>query len=96
MGKKNKKSKKVTHATYNKKAFLAPASLLSMAVIHTKIKPCGEGQIRISDCNNTIKIWNDLNDKSQVHEMLQKANLLISMLVDFRDEVKIKLNHHAE
>lgn len=96
MGKKSKKAKKALHAIYNKKAFLAPNSLLSMAVIHTKIKPCGEAQIRISDCNNTIKIWNDLNDKNQVHEMLQKANQLISMIVDFRDEVRIKLNHHAE
>lgn len=60
------KKKKKQHVTYNHKRFLAPKSLLSMAVIHTKIKPCGEAQIRISDCNNTIKLWNDLNDQNQV------------------------------
>ena len=92
MEKKYKKGKGKIHATYNKKQFLAPESLLSMAVIHTKIKPCGEAQIRISDCNQTVKIWNDLNDKIQVFEMLEKTDALISNLQAFREEVKIKLN----
>lgn len=61
-----------------------------MAVIHTKIKPCGEAQIRISDCNNTIKIWNDLNDKKEVSEMIEKIDNLIETLTDFRKEVRIK------
>lgn len=61
-----------------------------MAVIHTKIKPCGEAQIRISDCNNTIKIWNDLNDKKQIVEMLEKIDNLIEPLTQFREEVRIK------
>lgn len=94
--KKRKKAKKVTHATYNKKAFLAPASINSMAAIFTKIHKDGTAIIRISDCHNSIKLWNDLNDEKQVHELLQKANMLISMIVDFRDEVKLKLNHYAE
>lgn len=84
------KSKKKVHLVYNHKRFLAPKSLLSMAVIHTKIKPCGEAQIRISDCNTTIKIWNDLNDKKEVSEMIDKINNLIETLTDFRKEVKIK------
>ena len=92
MGTKAKKNKKVTHATYNKKEFLAPRSINSMAAIFTKIHKDGTAIIRISDCHNSIKLWNDLNDENQVHEMLQKANMLISMIVEFRDEVKLKLN----
>lgn len=89
MGTKDKKS--LMHASYNKKVFLAPNIITSMAVIHTKIKPCGEAQIRISDCNSSIKLWNDLNDKSQAAEMLQKVETLLSNLEAFRDELKIKL-----
>lgn len=89
MGKNNPKQKQ--HVVFNKKVFLAPDSLLSMAVIHTKIKPCGEAQIRISDCNNTIKIWNNLNSKKEVNEMLQKTDTLIEMLQGFRKQVEIKL-----
>jgi hypothetical protein len=88
MGKKKKK----VHVTYNKKTFLAPDSILSMAVIHTKIKPCGEAQIRISDCNNTIKLWNDLNDKDQVKEMLTKITNIQNALDEFKKEVEIKLD----
>lgn len=64
-----------------------------MAVIHTKIKPCGEAQIRISDCNNTIKLWNDLNDQNQVKEMLEKTDNIIQALESFREEVAIKLTN---
>ena len=42
MSKKPKKTKPNVHVTYNRKIFLAPDSLLSMAAIHSKIKPCGE------------------------------------------------------
>lgn len=86
------KKKSKVHVTYNRKKFLAPDSILSMAAIHTKIKPDGEASIRISDCNRSIKIWNDLNDKKQTKEMLLKLDSLISVLSDFRKEVEIK-NH---
>lgn len=85
------KKKKKVHVTYNKKMFLAPDSLLSMAVIHTKIKQCGEAQIRISDCNNTIKLWNDLNDKKQIAEMITKIESMETSLSEFKQQVKIKL-----
>ena len=89
---KDKKKKALFHVSYNKKKFLAPDSILSMAAIHTKIKHNGEASIRISDCNRSIKIWNDLNDKNQTKEMLLKLDSLISVLSDFRKEVEIK-NH---
>jgi hypothetical protein len=96
MAKKLKKCKKVQHATYNEKAFLVPTSINSMAAIFTKVHADGTAVIRISDCHNSIKLWNDLNDDKQVIEMLQKCNTIISKLEDFRDRVKSKLNHYAE
>lgn len=85
------KKKSKVHVSYNKKKFLAPDSILSMAAIHTKIKPDGEASIRISDCNRSIKIWNDLNDKKQTKEMLLKIDSLIGVLTSFREEVEIKI-----
>jgi hypothetical protein len=88
---KNKTKKKPLHVSYNKKSFLAPDSILSMAAIHTKIKPDGEASIRISDCNRSIKIWNDLNDKKQCREMITKIESLITGLTEFKKEVEIKI-----
>ena len=34
---KNKKKSKTLHLTFNKKEFLAPESIRSMAAVHTKI-----------------------------------------------------------
>lgn len=91
MTKKKLKKKKVHHCQYNKKAFLAPDSIRSMAAIHTKIKHCGEASIVISDCRNSIKLWNDLNHPEEVQEMLLKIINLRSVLDDFADELKLKL-----
>lgn len=85
------KKKSKVHVSYNRKKFLAPDSILSMAAIHTKIKPDGEASIRISDCNRSIKIWNDLNDKKQTKEMITKIESLITGLTEFKKEVEIKI-----
>jgi len=90
MAKATKKPKSKTHVTYNKKCFLAPDSINSMAVIFTKIYKDGTAIIRISDCNNTIKLWNDMNDKKQIDEMLTKIDSMLGMLTDFRNEVQFK------
>lgn len=86
-----KEKKYKVHVTYNFKGFLAPNSIRSMAAIHSKIKASGEASVRISDCNNSVKIWNNLNDKEEVEEMLLKINMLIIHLRDFAEEIKIKL-----
>lgn len=85
-----KLNKKREHVTYNKKVFLAPESINSMAAIFTKIYKDGTAIIRISDCNNTIKLWNDLNERKQVDEMLTKIDSLREMLWEFRREVQYK------
>jgi hypothetical protein len=88
MGKnKNKKNKKVLHTTYNQKAFLAPDSILSMSVIHAKILADGTGILRISDCNNSIRIWNDFNTKEGKIEMIKKLDTIIDQVHQFRSEV---------
>lgn len=89
--KKNKKVKAKEHLVYNKKIFLAPESLTSMSAIHAKIRKDGTSEIRLSDCNGSIRWLNDLNDLDQVREMLTKVDSAVSILLSFRDEVKAKL-----
>ena len=89
----SKKPKTKVHVTYNHKRFLAPNSINSMAMVFTKIYKTGIAIIRISDCNKTIKLWNDLNDKKQVSEMLEKIDNLQQALVALRAEVVLKNEH---
>lgn len=89
---KVKKSKKVKeHVPYNKKIFLAPDSITSMSAIHAKIRKDGTSEIRLSDCNGSIRWLNDLNDLEQAREMISKLDSAISIMMDFRNEVKMKL-----
>lgn len=89
--KKKPKLKPKVHVTYNRKIFLAPDSIHSMAAIFTKIYKSGIAIIRISDCNKTIKLWNDLNDPEQVKEFLLKINNIQNELELIKQEVKLKL-----
>lgn len=88
---KKKKKKAKEHVVFNKKIFLAPESLTSMSGIHAKIRKDGSSEIRLSDCNGTIRWLNDLNDQAQVREMLTKLDNAMSIIMAFRDEVKMKL-----
>lgn len=85
--KTKKKKAKIVHATYNEKSFLAPNSIRSMSAIHTKIKECGEASVVISDCRNSIKLWNDLNIKLEKVEMIEKVEMLINQLEHFKIEL---------
>lgn len=89
--KKGNNKRDVLHATVNRKVFLAPDSIRSMSAIFTKIYEDGTAIIRISDCHQSIKLWNNLNNRSEVLEMLQKIETLQEMLSEFHKEVKIKL-----
>jgi hypothetical protein len=93
MSKKDKKKKPLAYVTYNKKEFLAPNCIKSMSAIHTKIYPDGTGIIRISDCHNSIKIWNDIGDKKEVVEFVDKINTMINSLNDFRNELMSRHGH---
>lgn len=92
MSTKKKKSKsKPLHVTYNQKEFLAPNSIRSMAVVHTKILKDGTAIVRISDCNNSIRIWNDFNVPEEKKEMLSKVDNLIENLQAFRVNIKSRI-----
>lgn len=94
MSKKDIKKKSLLHVTYNQKAFLAPKSILSMAAIHAKIKDDGTAIVRISDCNNSVRIWNDFNTKEGKLEMIEKVDMLLSQLIMFRTEVIDRCPEH--
>lgn len=76
---------------YQKKKFLVVESMSSMASIHCKIKESGEYQIRIADCNRTIKLWGDLNSEQDCKEVFEKINTLQTQLELFKNELKLKL-----
>lgn len=82
-----KKKTKVQHVTYNVKEFLAPKCIKSMSAVHTKIYSDGTAIVRISDCHNSIKIWNDLNNREEVLEMAEKVAQLIEVLSLFEMEI---------
>ena len=88
---KNKKKSKTLHLTFNKKEFLAPESIRSMAAVHTKILADGTAILRVSDCNTSVRIWNDFNNKEEVKEMLLKVVNLRAILWDFEQEIKSRL-----
>jgi len=72
---------------YNRKVFLAPKSITSMAAIHCKIKSCGNTQVRISDCNSTIKLWNNIHNPGEVEEMIEKITNLQNELALYKSSL---------
>ena len=83
------------------KEFLAKNSIMSMAAIQTKLYPNGQYQIRISDCNNTIKLWGELLidfdskeiNKISVEEMYEKIDTLQNHLTLFKQKIKEQINN---
>ena len=61
---------------YNKKGFLLPDSIKSMAAWHAKIMPDGKYLFRIHDCITGIRLQGDLTDKDDVREAVDKLNRL--------------------
>ncbi|MDR2207128.1 MAG: hypothetical protein LBE36_13350 [Flavobacteriaceae bacterium] len=77
---------------YNRKTFIAPDDLHSFAAIQCKISPDKNGEqiasVRISDCHNSIKLWNKANDKDERLEFLQKLNNVIIELLMFHNYIE--------
>lgn len=69
---------------YNKKHFLAPSSIDSMSAIHCKVKD-NRAIIRISDCNNSIRLHNDITNALELQEMIEKITVLKKELTKFKD-----------
>lgn len=77
-------------ARHNKKVFLSPESVTSSSMIHTKIKDNDRACIRISDCNRTILLWNDIDEPDGKEEMFQKIDTLIRELSGLKLAIEYK------
>lgn len=78
---------------YNKKQFLLPDGINSMAAVQTKIHEDGRAVLRISDCHQSIKIWNNINNENERDDMIEKLSRLQTAI----EELKIAvLNSNQE
>jgi hypothetical protein len=91
MGKNKKKKRSLIHLIYNQKTFLAPMSINSLSAIHCKINQDGIAKVTISDCNNSIRIWNDFNTNVGKEEMLEKVETLLIQIRDFKSEIQNRI-----
>jgi len=78
----------MTHPNYNKKDFLFPDSISSMACYHAKIDTDGIVKLTIHDCKGSIQLWNDLNNPEQIQEMINKLRVLGTAALDFADFIE--------
>ena len=65
---------------YNRKVFLMPDDILSMACTHGKIilnDTRRDYQFRIHDCNHGIKLWGKLENEDDYKAGIEKMNALI-------------------
>lgn len=70
---------------YNKKGFLVPDSIRTMAAYHAKIMDTGEYMFRIHDCNGGIRLRGDVFDRDQAVEAVEKFRALSSASERFAD-----------
>ena len=72
---------------YNKKAFLLPDSIRSMACYHAKIEPDGIMKLTIHDCNKSIRLHNNLNNPDEVREAIDKLAALEYGIAQLKDHL---------
>jgi hypothetical protein len=76
----------------NKKIFLAPTSIKSMAAAHAKIySDKKEYVLRISDCHNTIKLWGKINNEEDLIEGIEKLENLTTLAAELKQVLEGKL-----
>mgnify|MGYP007071565100 CR=1 FL=1 len=75
---------------WDKKEFLVQDSILSMAAYHAKIKsePNSQYQLRISDCNNTIKLWGNINSLEDIKEGMEKLETLKQGIISLQIQLE--------
>lgn len=81
-----------TIKAYSRKTFLAPESIHSMSAIHCKIYDDGKAIIRISDCHNSMRLWNFITEQEGKKEMLDKIYMLKQELIAFETQIKATIN----
>lgn len=81
---------------YNKKGFLVPGSMFSMAAYHAKIYPAprSEYQLRISDCNNAIRLWGRLETPGDFAEAFRKLETLQKAVCALQAELSFQYNQN--
>lgn len=76
----------------NKKIFLAPTSIKSMAAAHAKIySDKKEYVLRISDCHNTIKLWGKIDNEEDLIEGIEKLENLEKLAAELKQVLREKL-----
>lgn len=73
---------------YNRKKFLAENSINSMSAIHCKIHNDDKAIIRVSDCHNSIRLWNEINTPEGRAEMMQKIDTMMQELNAIRTYIQ--------
>ena len=75
----------------NKKIFLLPNSITSMAAAHAKIyEDKKEYVLRVSDCHNSIKLWGKTDTEQAINEGIEKLENLINVAAELKQVLKGK------
>ena len=74
--------------SYNQKAFLATDSIRSCASYHAKIRTDLNAIFRVNDCNDGVRIWNNLNNLEEVIEMINKLRVLGKAALGFANFIE--------
>lgn len=75
----------------NKKIFLAPNSIKSMAAAHAKIyQDKKEYVLRVSDCHNSIKLWGKTDTEEGINEGIEKLENLINLAAELKQVLEDK------
>lgn len=73
---------------FNKKIFLAPTAIESMAAAHAKIYVNrNQYQLRISDCNSAIKLWGDIRTQRDKKIAIEKLDNLAKIALELKQEI---------
>lgn len=74
--------------TYNKKAFLLPDGIDSMAAYHAIIRTNGEYRFRIHDCLTSIRLHGNVNSPEATADGVTKLRCLARAAAEFADFIE--------
>ena len=78
----------MNYHSYNQKEFLAPTSIRSCSSFHAKIRPDLTAIFRVNDCNDGVRIWNNLNNPDEIQEMINKLRVLGTASLSFANFIE--------
>lgn len=74
--------------TYNKKAFLLPGSIDSMAAYHAIVRPDGQYRFRIHDCLTSIRLHGNVTDPESAADGVKKLRRLARAACEFANFIE--------